>query len=189
MRAPGGVPAVPQAGAAATAQYAPFVRLPLIIETDPDDPDCADVLVDGTVAGRPYRFVLDTGAARTKIVADDFISTLSPLAQHSSAGVFAVVDQAFLLRHADLFEEVGDSVGTDSSGAQAGARTFLMTGPRIGGALFARHKVAVVDLSRANASLDRPMDLVLGYTTLRQASWLLDFPARRWAITSGPAPG
>jgi len=266
------------------------VRLPLIIETDPDDPDCADVLVDGTVAGRPYRFVLDTGAARTKIVADDFISTLSPLAQHSSAGVFAastsalvtvtdlvvgpltapalkverveatrpgvrsllgmdvlkghcchfrfdssslllecspaaaadralqmddaghsfvdavwpgvtgyacwdsgagitIVDQAFLLRHADLFEEVGDSVGTDSSGAQAGARTFLMTGPRIGGALFARHKVAVVDLSRANASLDRPMDLVLGYTTLRQASWLLDFPARRWAITSGPTPG
>jgi hypothetical protein len=39
--------------------------MPLIIEPDLDDPDCAEVLVDGTVAGRPYRFLLDTGAART----------------------------------------------------------------------------------------------------------------------------
>jgi len=41
----------------------------------------------------------------------------------------------------------------------------------------------VVDLSRANATLDLPMDLILGYTTLRQANWLFDFPAKRWAIT------
>jgi hypothetical protein len=52
-------------------------RLPLIIEADPEDPDCASVLVDGTIAGRPYRFVLDTGTARTKIVADEFTATLT----------------------------------------------------------------------------------------------------------------
>lgn len=33
-------------------------EMPLIIESDLDDPDCAEVLVDGTVAGRPYRFLL-----------------------------------------------------------------------------------------------------------------------------------
>ena len=37
--------------------------VPLIIEPDPDDPDFANVLVDATIAGRPYRLILDTGAA------------------------------------------------------------------------------------------------------------------------------
>jgi hypothetical protein len=27
------------------------------------------------------------------------------------------------------------------------------------------------------------MDLILGYPTIRQADWLFDFPARRWAVT------
>jgi len=225
------------------------VRVPLVIEPDRDDPDCAEVMVDGTIAGRPYRFRLDTGAARTCIVADDFTAALSSNTQHHSSGVFAassnalvsvpdlaigpltvpdrspaadaarvlemdgrghsyvdvtwpgvtgracwdsgsgitIVDQAFLLSHLALFEEVGTSVGTDSTGTQAETRIFLMAGPMIGGALFARHKVAMVDLSLANAHLDQPMDLILGYTTLRQADWLFDFPARRWAVTRKPA--
>jgi len=41
----------------------------------------------------------------------------------------------------------------------------------------------VVDLSQANDTLDQPMDLILGYATLRQANWRLDFPAKQWAIT------
>jgi hypothetical protein len=257
----------------------------LIIEPDPDDPDCAEVLVDGTVAGRPYRFLLDTGAARTQLVADEFTAGLSSRAQHRSSGVFAastnplvmvpdlavgplaaatlevervdaaqpgaqnllgmdvlrhhcchfrfdrgtmtpehspaadadralqtgaaghpyvdvcwpgvtgqaqwdsgagitIVDQAFQLDHPELFEEAGRSAGTDSAGARAEAPTFLMAAPLIGRARFARHKVAVVDLSRVNATLDLPMDLILGYPTLRQANWLFDFPAGRW-----PSPG
>lgn len=31
-------------------------EIPLIIEPDPDDPGCAEVLVDGTIAVRPCRF-------------------------------------------------------------------------------------------------------------------------------------
>jgi hypothetical protein len=58
-----------------------------------------------------------------------------------------------------------------------------MAGPMIGGTVFARHKVAMVDLSQPNAGLEQPMDLILGYTTLRRANWLLDFPARRWTLT------
>lgn len=264
----------------------------LIIEPDPDDPDCADVTADGTVAGRPHRFVVDTGAARTQLVADDLTPKPPTRGGPGSAGVFAagddvlvtvsnlvvgpmsvdsldvtliaadrpgarnllgmdvlrhhachfrfdsatlvlagpspaaaqallpletddaghgfveltwpgataracwdsgagitVVDQSFLLRNPDLFTEIGSSVGTDSTGAQAETPTLLMAGPRIGGELFAPHKIAVVDLSPINATLDQPMDLILGYTTLRQADWLVDFPAGRWAVTRPPLSG
>jgi hypothetical protein len=37
----------------------------LIIIPDPDEPEAAEVYVDGHVGGRPYRFLLDTGAARS----------------------------------------------------------------------------------------------------------------------------
>jgi hypothetical protein len=40
----------------------------------------------------------------------------------------------------------------------------------------------VVDLSHINGPLDQPIDLILGYPTLRQADWLFDFPARRWTL-------
>jgi hypothetical protein len=52
------------------AYAAPVQTVPLIIEPDPDDPGCALSLLDGTVLGGPLRFVLDTGAVRTQIVAD-----------------------------------------------------------------------------------------------------------------------
>jgi hypothetical protein len=42
-----------------------MTQLPLIIVPDRDDPDCAEVLVVGTIGGRPCRFILDTGAALT----------------------------------------------------------------------------------------------------------------------------
>jgi hypothetical protein len=64
-------------------------EMPLIIEPDLDDPDCAETLVDGTVAGRAYRFLLATGAARTQLVADEFTAGLISRAQHRSSGVFA----------------------------------------------------------------------------------------------------
>lgn len=39
-----------------------------------------------------------------------------------------------------------------------------------------------MDLSQANATLAQPMDLIIGYTTLRQANWLFDFPAQGWGV-------
>jgi hypothetical protein len=64
-------------------------QIPLIIEADPDDPDCAMVMVDGTVAGKPYRFVLDTAAARTQLEADEYTGALEAMPGESSSGVFA----------------------------------------------------------------------------------------------------
>src|ERR1700735_110063 len=263
--------------------------IPLIIAPDPEDPDCARVLADGTIAGRPFRFLLDTGAARTTLVADEAIAALDSRARHPSARVFGassnplvtvrdlvvgpltipaleaerieatqsgacsllgmdvlgsrcchfrfdtgmlvlqrspagqaglalqvgeaghaylevhwpgvtaracfdsgagitIVDQAFLLAHPGLFAAAGTSTGTDSTGAQAQTATYLMTGAHIGGALFAPHKVASVDLSQVGTNPAEAMDLILGYPTLRQANWLLDFPARQWGLTRQPDP-
>lgn len=245
-------------------------------------------MVDGTIDGHPYRFVVDTGAARTHVVADAFTSGFPSLRRHDSSGAFAasndvlielpdvtvgsmhrgpievvrlpvgqpggrnllgmdvlkayrchflfdqqrlvvghsepggishdlrmdhvahpyvdvrfpdstaqtvwdsgagitVVDQGFLMRHAKWFRRASFSVGTDATGAQVETPTFIMAETSIGGVAFASHRVAAVDLSPANAALTEPMDMILGYTTLRQASWLFDFPAQRWAVA--PRPG
>jgi hypothetical protein len=256
----------------------------LIIEPDPDDPGCADVFVDGTVAGRPYRFVLDTGAAQTQLETDEYTASLSQTSSESSGGAFSdpvsypvvtvtdlavgplraatlevtragngphvrnvlgmdvlrhhcchfrldasaldvetspsqltdqdltldrrghihvelhwpgltahacwdtgagatLVNLDFWLAHPELFEPVGTSVGTDVSGAQVETPALLMAETVIGGRTFNGNGAFAVDLSAPNRTAEIPMDLILGYPTLRQADWLMDFPARRWAIT------
>jgi hypothetical protein len=261
--------------------------LPVMIEPDPDDPDCAVPFVEGTVAGRAYRFVLDTGAARTTILADEYTAALPSVGTSQGHGAFAAVSQAivtvtdvavgplasasldvaradgpgpgqhllgmdvigryrchfrfaagvvdvgpseganargadltvgrrghchvdvswpqapgvsafanwdsgagitivhegFWLAHRELFREIGTTEGTDASGAQLRTPLIQVSGAVIGERSFAPHKAAVVDLSAANATLERPMDLVLGYPTWSQADWLFDFPAKTWALT------
>jgi hypothetical protein len=261
-------------------------QVPLVIVPEPDDPGCATVMVEGTVAGRPYRFVLDSGAARTQLEADEYTAALSAVAGDSSLSAFGgrsadpvvtitelaagplraatlavtrverggpgvrnllgmdvlrrycchfrldagvleleaplgcqadqdllmgsrghvyvdvqwpgvtgqacwdtgsgatIVSRDFWQEHPELFEEVGTSAGTDGSGAQAETPVLMMAAPVIGERAFTAHQAVVVDLSPVNRTLDYPMDLILGYPTLRQADWLLDFPAKRWALTS-----
>jgi hypothetical protein len=221
------------------------MRVPLSIEPDPDDPGCATVLVEGTVAGRPCRFVLDTdvvigplraatlevvrvpgaGPVPRNLLGMDVLGRYachfrlgagvleveaSPAARadqellvgprgHPYVGVHwpgvtaqacwdtgagaTVVNREFWQAHPGLFEEIGVSTGTDSDGTQAETPVLRMTGPVIGHRAFAGHSVVAVDLSGVNAGLEHPMDLILGYPTLRQSDWLFDFPARRWALT------
>ena len=266
-----------------------MTALLITLEHDPDDPDCAVPFADGTVAGRPYRFLLDTGAARTTMAADEYTAALPTVGQQGSHGAFGalsetivtvtdvtvgplhapslavartdlagsgvpclvgmdligrycchfrfgagivdvgppeggrvpaaalhtdarghayvdvrwpgtpglsgyanwdsgagitIVHEGFWLAHRELFTEAGTTVGTDASGTQLETPLVLMSGPVIGGRLFAPCKAAVVDLSAANATVERPMDLVLGYPLWSQADWLFDFPARTWALTS-----
>ncbi|WP_436532640.1 aspartyl protease family protein [Actinoplanes sp. HUAS TT8] len=253
--------------------------VPLVVETDPVYPDCATVLVDGTIAGRPYRFVLDTGAARTHLTADDELARLAqrgsqqssalvgtrhenllllpeltigprtwtdleissveadhpgqrnllgmdaigasagrfdlargswqpvptgtlptrwPLARGSRGhsyvdvawpGVTAralwdtgaditVVDSGFYARNPELFRFAGNSTGTDGTGAVLEGPTYWLDEVRIGDRTFAPHRAFVADLPQDVGH----MDLVLGYPAIRQAVWVFDFPARRWAI-------
>lgn len=261
-------------------------QVPLRIEPDPDDPDCATVMVDGTIAGRPYRFILDTGAARTQVAADDYTTALSTVAEHSSAGAFGdrvtdpvvmvtdvavgplqaatllvtraergrppvsnligmdllqryrchfrldagvldvdappgwraehellmdsrghvyvdvhwpgvtghacwdtgagatIVNREFWRGHPELFQEIGMTTGTDATGVQAETPVLMMAEAIIGQRTFGSHKAVVVDLAPVNSSVEYPIDLILGYPTLRQADWLFDFPAKRWVLTN-----
>jgi hypothetical protein len=72
-------------------------RVPLVFEVDEQDSDCAIVLVEGSIASRPYRFVLDTGAARTHVVADDHLMSLTSHGQHRSSGVIGTHTEDLVL--------------------------------------------------------------------------------------------
>lgn len=259
----------------------------LIVQPDEEDIDAAEVLVDVTLGTNTYRFLLDTGAARTSVVLDDYTSRFDSLGSSHSPGVFAkgsddlitlpdfqlgpisrrnlavaratgsgpglrnlvgmdvlkdfclhflfdenrvlvdptgipekvdsfqeltsdsrfhpyvdvqletvrasavwdtgasitVVDMSFVNKHPALFKEVGRSHGTDSSGFTMETPMFIMSATVIGSHNFPPHKVAGVDLSQVNSTIEIPMDLILGYSTLSKANWLFDFPGKRWAIT------
>jgi hypothetical protein len=256
----------------------------LIIVRDPDEPEAAEVLIDGTVDGRPRRFLLDTGAARSRVLVDPYTGSLAAVGNEASYGAVAeatdelvriselavgpllardlavvrvaaeqpgasdllgmdilvgsccsfdlaqrrlrieasphpdaelplimderkhcyvelewtdaraqacfdtgagltIVDQAFIDKHPGLFEPAETSIGTDATGASVETPLFLMAGPVIGGAQFTAHTVAAIDLAPVNATLDLPMDLILGYPTIRQAIWIFDFPARCWSLS------
>lgn len=252
--------------------------VPLVVEIDRDEPDCATVMVDGTIEGRDYRFILDTGAARTHVVGDpslaglprhgshrpsglggardddllflpelrvgplswtglevstaegrpdsrnllgmDAIGTSAgrfdldggswqtaptgtlptrwPLARSANGHVFVdvawpgvtakafwdtgaaitVVDSGFLRRNPELFDIAGTAVALDGSGASVEGTTYWMSAAVVGGRTFARHRAFAADLPQALGRID----LVLGYPAIRQAVWVFDFPAGRWAV-------
>jgi hypothetical protein len=94
-----------------------------------------------------------------------------------------IADLAFVTKHPALFTAAGHSQGTDAGGVTMETPMFIMAASTIGGRVFPAHRVAAVDLARVNATTDRPMDLILGYSTYSKANWLFDFPAGQWAIT------
>lgn len=253
----------------------------MIVVPDPDDPGCANVLVDVEIEGHQYRCHLDTGSARTNLVADEYLADLPATGQHTSGAAFSastddlvaipgltlgplttdpidvvriqpgpgrssllgldvlgrhccrfrfdagilelssspdlaaglplqlddhghlyvqlscgdvsasacwdsgsgitLVDEAFRQAHPDLFTEAGTTVGMDGSGTRVEVARYLMAGPVIGGVQFAPSPVAVFDLGPMNERLQYPMEVVVGYPTYRQADWLFDVPASRWA--------
>jgi hypothetical protein len=256
----------------------------LIIQPDAEEPEAAEVLVDGSVGGRPYRFLLDTGAAKSAILSDDYTATFAAVERHTSSGVFAsgsadvilapdielgpiarrdfpmtrladntphrrnligmdllkdfrchflfdanrveidgdtfdasyhdlaldsrfhpyvplrfgavaasavwdtgagitVADMGFIARHSSLFQAAGQSEGTDSTGTSVATLMFTMTGAVIGDLALPPLRVAGVDLAGVNATIETPMDVIIGYNLMRAANWLMDFPRRRWAIT------
>jgi hypothetical protein len=100
----------------------------------------------------------------------------------TGAGI-TVVDLNFIRDQAACFEEVGRSQGTDATGQSMETTMFIATNMMIAGNVFSPHRVAGVDLAPVNATIETPMELILGYSTIRQANWLFDFPGRRWAVT------
>ena len=264
-----------------------MAEIELKIEPDEDEPEAASVFVNGRLNGKPYRFLLDTGAARSSVIMNEDTAELPAVGTHMSSGVFAassddlvriehleigtivqwdltvtrspaapgtrdligmdilrqfcchfqfdrdrllvdaeclgehaflplfmdthfhpyidvrfeggygsavwdtgasltVADLNFIQQNPTCFSPAGHSMGTDATGSQVETPMFLMSSARIRGYVFPPHRVAAVDLSPVNARIERPMDLILGYMTLRKANWLFDFPRKRWAITHWP---
>ncbi|MGH3184116.1 MAG: hypothetical protein ACRDOH_18690 [Streptosporangiaceae bacterium] len=95
-----------------------------------------------------------------------------------------IVNRDFWLGHPEVFEQIGMSAGTDGRGERAETPLLLMAESAIGQRTFGPHQAVAVDLSRVNSTLQYPMDLILGYPTIRQADWLFDFPTRRWTLTN-----
>ena len=257
----------------------------LIIKPDEEVVEAAEILVEGAIDGRPYRFLLDTGAARTRVAFDNYTATFDCIEKNNSSGVFAassqdvirvprielgpiskqnfplvrlgendpertnligmdllkdfcchfffnenrvvvqeelafdlhfqelilsqkfhpyvdiqfgklkaravwdtgagitVADMNFIEKYPAFFQQLGKSQGTDSTGTELEAPLFIMAPTIIGNHEFPPHKVAGVDLSHVNTTTEMSMDLILGYTTLRQANWVFDFPRKRWAIS------
>jgi hypothetical protein len=264
-----------------------MAEVKLSIKPDEEEIEAAEVYVDGKLDGKDYRFLFDTGAAKSSVVSDSYTASLQSVGQHSSSGVFTpssedlitvasieigpmvrrdftltrasaeaigkgsligmdllkdyrcyfffnesrvlvdsgdmpeadyafepllfdkrfhphvdvrfgdahanavwdtgasltVVDINFINKHPAFFEEVGQSAGTDSTGTTVQTPMFIMSQAIIGKHEFPAHRVAGVDLSQVNASIEIPMDLIVGYSTYRKADWLFDFPHKRWAIT------
>ncbi len=61
----------------------------LIIVPDPEEAEAAELYVEGTVGGKPYRFLLDTGAARSRVEWDDYTAPFTSAEKNDSSGVFA----------------------------------------------------------------------------------------------------
>ncbi len=82
-----------------------------------------------------------------------------------TGGRITVVDTALLARRPALFEEVEPTVGIDAVGQTQQIPIYLMGPVSIAGVVFEEQKVAVIDLSAANAT------------------WFIDFPRRQWALS------
>lgn len=99
----------------------------------------------------------------------------------TGAGV-TLVDINFIHRNPGMFEKVGTSTGTDSTGTSSETPTFSVKAVTIGGMQFGPHMVVGLDLSHVNSKIDHPFDFLLGYSTLKQANWLFDFPSKKWGL-------
>ncbi len=93
-----------------------------------------------------------------------------------------VVDRELVTSHPELFTAVRSASGTDSMGATMVTDVCRLEAFSIADVRFASHLVAVADLPE-------PMEMVLGYTTLRQAIWSMDLPSGRWAVSRPEAGG
>lgn len=89
-----------------------------------------------------------------------------------------IVDEQFAAQHPGLFTHEGTSEGTDSSGAVRCAPVVRMASIQLLGATLDASPAAIVDLSGANTTVDRHMDLILGWPILAQGALIVDHGLR-----------
>lgn len=92
-----------------------------------------------------------------------------------------VVDTGFARRHPHLLAPLGAWQGTDAAGLTQEGQIWNLSGPSIEDLQFAAHTAAVVDLGFVNAAATEPVDLIVGYPLLRQATWTLSVADGAWS--------
>ncbi|MCB9419071.1 MAG: aspartyl protease family protein [Ardenticatenaceae bacterium] len=71
----------------------------LILKFDEGDPDSAEICVEGMVGERPYTFLLDTGAATTSLVWDEYTSQLPRHSRRQSSGLLGDIEDDWVTIH------------------------------------------------------------------------------------------
>lgn len=95
----------------------------------------------------------------------------------SGAGM-TIASQTFVTANPHLFTPAGETTGTDANGRRLQTPTYTVAPCELGGIQLRPHRIAVIDLAKAGAN---DIDLIVGYTTISQANWCIDFPLHQWA--------
>jgi hypothetical protein len=74
-----------------------MTHLNLIIQRDEDNPDEALFFVEGMAGEHAYRFLLDTGSARTTMIYDDYTGSFPSMGREDSAGTLGDSQQDIIL--------------------------------------------------------------------------------------------
>jgi len=140
----------------------------------------AVVRLDGPMPVETHQVFLDRGR---HIYLDVIWPDATASAVLDTGASVSVVDAAFAAAHPSMFSNDSSSQGTDASGTTLETPMVQMQGPHILGKAFASTTAAVVDLTRVNQSIERRMDLIIGWPILRQANWVIDHASCSGGLT------
>lgn len=117
-------------------------------------------------------------------------SPTAPRVQQSSTrgASITIVDKTFAEDHPDLFEPDGESDGTDADGNTFSTPLVKIAPLTMLGSHFTATLGAVVDLSAANQTAERPMQMIVGWPLLRHGRFAIDHAAARASHEQSPPP-
>lgn len=134
------------------------------------------------------RACLDLQRGRSGHIYLDLVwGAISASAVWDCGSSITLIDAAFAATYPERFEPAGEATGTDATGATVCTPLVTMDGPVIAGVHFAPSTGAIFDLTAMNQGVDLPVTVIAGVPLLRQADWLFDLPAGRYAPPR-PAP-
>lgn len=110
------------------------------------------------------------------------IATVTGNAVWDTGASITLVASSFVEQHPHLFTKLGSETGTDSTNTQMETPTYIMSGLKISGREFQPMKVAAIPFSISQDKVENPINIILGYPTLKQANWIFDFPNKKWGI-------
>ncbi|HEY9294357.1 MAG TPA: aspartyl protease family protein, partial [Microlunatus sp.] len=99
-----------------------------------------------------------------------------------SGASITVIDTSFANRHPELMATSHLESGVDAGGHTEDTPVVELDGPTILGHTFTKSTAAIVDLTAANATIPRPMDMILGWPLISQVDWIIDHPAQRACV-------